>query len=368
MAAPDLIRTLGLEIGPRPAGSDAARQAGDVVTGAFADMGLDPWSQPFSLVGYTPEVPELVVGGETWAAGPAMYSQPTSRDGVTGRVRFLGLHRALPSLFEPLAFGIEDEAGAELARLYSNPYGPAGPFVTGYGPTLTGPSAYIGRDDAERLRALEGVAVKLRTGGRFVPGLQERNVVAELPGDGEGIVVIGAHLDSAWRAPGIVDDATGLAGMLELAERLVEVGRRRRTIRFIAFGSEELGLAGSRFHVAEAKLRGGLDRIVGMVNLDCLTGGHRFTIPVGPAYLEQRVATHVARLRLRERYSVDLVTPGPGADHFPFTMEGISALTISVFPYEAYHQADEGLDILDEQTYGDAVALAAAIVDELLDR
>lgn len=75
------------------------------------------------------------------------------------------------------------------------------------------------------------------------------NVIAESRhGRADSVVVVGAHLDSVSRGPGINDNGSGSAAILEVAEEMDEVETRNR-VRFIWFGAEEEGLIGSTFYV-----------------------------------------------------------------------------------------------------------------------
>lgn len=78
-----------------------------------------------------------------------------------------------------------------------------------------------------------------------------RNVIAQTrDGDPESIVMIGAHLDSVEDGPGIVDDGSGVAVLLEIAHQLGPSASVRNTVRFAFFGSEEEGALGSRGYVS----------------------------------------------------------------------------------------------------------------------
>jgi aminopeptidase S len=77
-----------------------------------------------------------------------------------------------------------------------------------------------------------------------------RNVIAQTRGgDPDHVVVIGAHLDSVTKGPGIVDDGSGVATLLEIANRLGASPGTRNTVRFAFFGSEEEGALGSAAYV-----------------------------------------------------------------------------------------------------------------------
>lgn len=352
----NLVDVLGGEIGPRPAGSEAAGRAAQAVASAFRDLGVEPTFQEFPFLAYEPDEPELEVDGEPWPAGPVMYGQSAE---VEGTVRRIGTHVVLPTLFEPSAFAIEAH-GREVARIYGNPLGGGPtPFPTGYGPTLTGPGVYVSAADAERLR--DGAHVRLRCGGSFVP-LTERNVLAEVRGETDETIIVCAHYDSAWHAGGAVDNASGVEGVRRIVERLA--GRsHRRTLLAVAFGAEELGLSGARFFVHDAKTRGELGRIKGVVNLECLARGERLELWAAPEDLKERGLRIAAELRLG-----DLPTrlPMAGSDHFPFASEGIPAACVIRWPYLEYHLPADNPGIADEALLAPAVELASRLVEELL--
>jgi hypothetical protein len=352
----NLVDVLGGEIGARPAGSEAARRAAEAVAVAFRDLGVEPVFQEFPFVAYVPDEPWLEVDGVAWPAGPVMYAQSAD---VEGTIRRIGTHVVLPGLFEPVAFAVEAD-GRDVARVYANPLGGgATPFPTGYGPTLTGPGVYISASDAERLQ--DGAHVRLRCAGSFDP-VTERNVLAELPGEGDETVVVCAHYDSAWRAAGAIDNASGVEGMRRVVERLA--GRRhRRTLVAAAFAAEELGLSGARFFVHEAKLRGELGRIKAVVNLECLARGEQLELWAAPEALKAQGLRIASELGLG-----DLPTRPPiqGSDHFPFAVEGIPAACILRWPFPEYHLPADRPDIADEALLEPAALLATRLVEELL--
>ena len=75
------------------------------------------------------------------------------------------------------------------------------------------------------------------------------NVIAELPGrNDDNIVMAGAHLDSVQRGPGINDNGSGSAALIELAEQLSN-HTPQNTIRLAWWGAEEAGLIGSTQYV-----------------------------------------------------------------------------------------------------------------------
>lgn len=94
-----------------------------------------------------------------------------------------------------------------------------------------------------------------------------RNVIAETPtGDPDNVVVVGAHLDSVGVGPGINDNGSGSASILEIAEQMEKV-KPRNKVRFMWFAAEESGLLGSEAYV-DSLSEEELDRIAAMLNFD----------------------------------------------------------------------------------------------------
>lgn len=106
-----------------------------------------------------------------------------------------------------------------------------------------------------------------------VSGRTYRNVIAELPGSGAGVVIIGAHYDTARGTPGADDNASSVAVLLELARRLRDFVPAP-AIRWAAFTLEEppyyrTTLMGSRIHALKCRER--VEQIVCMISLE-MTG------------------------------------------------------------------------------------------------
>lgn len=80
----------------------------------------------------------------------------------------------------------------------------------------------------------------------FSGAVESRNVIAETTtGDPGNVVVVGGHLDSTPDGPGIQDNGSGSAALLEVALQLARV-RPRNQVRFAWWGAGEAGMAGSR--------------------------------------------------------------------------------------------------------------------------
>jgi Zn-dependent M28 family amino/carboxypeptidase len=100
---------------------------------------------------------------------------------------------------------------------------------------------------------------------------QTSNVIAETESSSpDTVVVVGAHLDSVAAGPGINDNGSGTATILEIALQLARLGiETPNRLRFAFFGAEEWGLLGSAHYVEELP-EAELDRIVLNLNFDML--------------------------------------------------------------------------------------------------
>ncbi len=100
----------------------------------------------------------------------------------------------------------------------------------------------------EALAAIEGLEMRVfaNSAREILPTF---NVLAETShGDDNNVVMVGAHLDSVSAGPGINDNGSGSAAILEVAEQMQKV-KPRNTVRFAWWGAEESGLVGSTFYV-----------------------------------------------------------------------------------------------------------------------
>jgi hypothetical protein len=357
----NLVDALAVGVGPRPAGSDQAARAADTVADAFRELGLEPRFQEFDLVGYEADEPLLEVEGERWDAGPCMYAHPFDGE---GKVKRIGSSPAPVGDKRLPNFAVVDAGGREVARLLTSPFSTGAiPFMSTHVHITTPPTAFVSIADSGRLE--DGMRVRLRVGGRFLPGRRERNVIADLPGAGDGHVVVSAHYDSVWRGPGAIDNATGVEGVRRVGAALA--GRdRARGVRLVAFAAEEIKLTGSRYYVDEANLRGELDEVKGVVNLDCIGRGDKLHILASPDALLGRGVEAARNLGLLDRYELETGPGTGGVDSHWFAERKVPAATILHFPYDEYHLPAESPSLVDERLMDDAVALAVALVESQL--
>ncbi|WP_330330437.1 M28 family metallopeptidase [Streptomyces sp. NBC_00536] len=126
------------------------------------------------------------------------------------------------------------------------------------------PSAGITLADGEALTAAAAkgeVSVRLDLDQEHLKKTT-RNVIAETRGGrADRVVTVGSHLDSVPEGPGINDNGSGSAGLLEVALKLADEGANKKgkgtanKVRFAWWSAEELGLLGSEHYVAQLSER-----------------------------------------------------------------------------------------------------------------
>lgn len=143
------------------------------------------------------------------------------------------------------------------------------------------------------------------------------NVIAETPGgSADRIVMAGGHLDSVAGGPGINDNGSAIATLIEAAEA---IGPRPRgaKVRFAFWAAEELGLIGSRYYVSSLD-DGERDQISVYINLDQI--GSPNAVPAvyvdGDKRLEHVLVDAVDR-------KLGGIRAGKASDHAAFQAAGI---------------------------------------------
>ena len=166
------------------------------------------------------------------------------------------------------------------------------------------------------------------------------NVFAETPGgDPDHVVVAGAHLDSVPRGPGINDNGSGSATLLEIAETYAAQQRTPESkLRFAWWGAEEFGLLGSTHYVANlstqerAKIALNLNfDMIGSPNyVRFVYDGDNSAFPVGPNAGEGPPGSGEIESAFHDYFAgvglASAETPFSGrSDYGPFIAAGIPA-------------------------------------------
>lgn len=195
-----------------------------------------------------------------------------------------------------------------------------------------------------------------------------RNVVARLEGNRlpDETIVIGAHLDSWDISPGALDNASGVASVLDIARLFKSLNLQpARTIDFVLFMAEEQGHYGSESYIEEARHQNRLDGIRYMFNHDMTVSTYGFNLMCRyesdelfqeMGLLMQKADTSYANSLAHFTYL--------GSDHAVFIFEGIPTFTpLNRYePTHTYHTTGDGPDHITSGMLESNVKLSAMML------
>lgn len=245
------------------------------------DASVEYVARTLRAAGYTVETPEFT------ARSFSVQDARLTVDGATIAATVLGFSPATPAggISAPLAVLAQDEtSGCEAADFANVPAGAVvlvrrgacpfgvkstnaaaaraaavlvannadGPLDQATLGDVTGalPTAGLSKADGDALVGRAGVPVSLAL-ATTIEERSSRNVIAQTTtGNPDNVVMAGAHLDSVPEGPGINDNGSGTATLLETAVRLGGAPAVANAVRFAFWGAEEEGLIGSTRYVA----------------------------------------------------------------------------------------------------------------------
>lgn len=209
------------------------------------------------------------------------------------------------------------------------------------------------------------VLLRVYSSARTLPPARSANVIADIRGAErpEEIVILAAHLDSWDLGTGAVDNASGVAILMETARLIAALPRRAaRTIRVVLYANEEAGLDGSRTYTA-ATLESDERHVVG-IEADAGPGRiYMFNSGVGEEALPtvEAMRTVLAPLGIE---GGDNTAMG-GADLSTLRATGMPVLSMQHDMsryFDLHHTANDTLDKVDPEDLRHAVAAYAAVV------
>ncbi len=138
-------------------------------------------------------------------------------------------------------------AGAKAAVIYNNREGPLNGTL-GEDFKLDVPAVGVTQVKGSELLTVSGLVLRVKT-ETFRGTATTSNIIAQSrEGDANNVVMVGAHLDSVDEGPGINDNGSGSATILETAIQMARV-KPKNKVRFALWGAEESGLVGSEKYV-----------------------------------------------------------------------------------------------------------------------
>jgi peptidase M28-like protein/PDZ domain-containing protein/PA domain-containing protein len=197
------------------------------------------------------------------------------------------------------------------------------------------------------------------------------NVLAYLPGKTDEYVIIGAHYDHLGRGnydslapsqigqihPGADDNASGTAGVLELARLYAPLkGQLQRGILFASFAGEELGLLGSAHWVQQPTLP--LDKAVAMLNMDMIGRIKDDKIYIGGVGTGSTLKADLEEAETNTNFKVEYSPGGYSAsDHTSFVTKHIPVLFFFSGLHSDYHKPSDTWEKINPQSAAQLVGL-----------
>ncbi|HWS92442.1 MAG TPA: M28 family metallopeptidase [Mycobacterium sp.] len=344
--------------GTRAVGTPGYEASVDYVVNTLRNSGFDVQTPEFSARVFHADKPAVTVGGQAVEAHAVDFSLGTPPDGVSGPLVAGPTGDSpgcKPSDFDGLPvqgavvlvdrgtcpFAQKEDAAAQrgaVAMIVADNVdeqqlgGTLGPNTDVKIPVVS-----VTKSVGVQLRARPGpTTIKLNAN---VKSFKARNVIAQTKtGSSTDVVMAGAHLDSVPEGPGINDNGSGVAAVLETAVQLGNSPHVHNAVRFGFWGAEELGLIGSRNYVESLDLDG-LKDIALYLNFDMLASPNpgyftydgdqslpldvrgRPVVPEGSAGIER---TLVAYLKSAGKTIQDTSFDGR-SDYDGFTLAGIPA-------------------------------------------
>ena len=211
---------------------------------------------------------------------------------------------------------------------------------------------------------------------------QVPNVCAYLKGSSDEYVILGAHFDhlgmgeQSSMAPSLAgkaihhgadDNASGTAGLMELAGYFAGKDKPRRGILFLAFAGEELGLLGSNYYVNHPLLP--LDKAAAMINMDMIGRIKDRRVFVGGTGTGDTLAALLDQAKAKSTLQLDLSEQGGygSSDHFSFTLKQVPVLFFFSGLHSDYHKPSDTAEKIQNREAADLLTLVADVTSRLSD-
>ncbi|MGI8742774.1 MAG: M28 family peptidase [Bryobacteraceae bacterium] len=207
------------------------------------------------------------------------------------------------------------------------------------------------------------------------------NVGAYLQGETDEYVIVGAHYDHLGLGdqyslapslagtvhPGADDNASGTAGVLELAHWLSQAPKHHRGVLFLTFAGEELGLLGSAYYSEHPELP--LSKAVAMINMDMIGRVRDDRVYIGGAGTGTTFNTVLEDATARHPFHTDFTEKGGygSSDHTSFTAKQVPVLFFFSGLHSDYHKPSDTWDKIDAPEAVKLLTFIADVIGQLQD-
>jgi len=209
------------------------------------------------------------------------------------------------------------------------------------------------------------------------------NIIATLPGNDpllkDEFIVIGGHYDSTANPKrdinnGADDNASGTSMVMELFEKYAESNSHKRTLVFMLYGGEELGLLGSEYYVQNPTID--LSKIQLMVNLDMVgrLDGER-TLYLGGIPSATNFEKEINPFLEESNFNIVAYSTGTtqrdnlfsASDHWNFYKSGVPVIFFFTGIHDDYHTPRDEIDLVNYDGLKDIADLADKVVNHFSD-
>jgi aminopeptidase YwaD len=378
------VRHLSVDVGPRPVGSAANHAAAGYVEDVFRSAGLEVERQAFACPDWVAEDTLLELDGRRLAAAANAFSPscdvtaPAVPVGTEAELEAADLAGRIGLLYGDLTkgHGLSCRHGVyfpERDDKIMQALEAKGPLAVITVHSKIGSLERLLRDwDFPIPSATVPAEVGLALLGHPDPSLHLRievhqspahasNVVARKAGAGTGRILLLAHLDTMHDTPGAIDNASGVAILLALAEALASRSLRLG-LEWIAVNGEENGGLGD----VEYLRRHGdaLGRALALVNVDGV-GGRVGVNSLAVMGASQAFEAQVARVHGRYP-GVVRVDPWYESDHSAFLFRGVPCIPLSsVGVANINHLPADTIEWIGPGKLDEVVSLVIALIESL---
>ena len=373
-------------IGHRATGTENGRKAEEYAADLLRSYGYDVSFQEFTFSGWNRKSLDLKINNQSIKAVALAHSPANVNlsgelidlgngleedykkigDKVKGKIVFaaLGLLDGTPKEIENLhrseKTALAEKYGAKGIILFNRPAG--GILLTGTA-SVTGeiikiPAINISLEDGLKIKEnlSKGKEIAKIEMKNDVGQMKGRNIIAKKIGSKfpNEKIVLGGHLDSWDLATGAIDNGVGSFSVMDIARTYKKLNLQNdRTIEFVLFMGEEVGLIGSKYYVNQALKDGSINQIKAMSNMDMTTNPKSYystmesNLPILTDYAND-VQKVIPDFKLKTFASVDL-----HSDHQPFMLQGVPIIGLSDSQFtkgalNCYHANCDTFDYVEE--------------------
>lgn len=337
--ARQLLKRLCTDIGPHPAGTREFARAAAVIKKemeiSLPEVAYDTF--PFERWELLGEPMFRLANGQGIEACPSFGGEGTPAQGIHGVLRE-----------DDRGFALVDPAtGQPRAAIYINPYGRAIPHYRERTRPPSIPVFGIGKQDVPLIRNAirDSIPAWYKASVRFVPGAAGMNIIGTLAGKRTDEILVVAHADTVYGAPGGNDNIASVIVMLMMAHAASAAGPFNHTLTFVATDAEEFGMLGANHYGARRAADGTMKNIRYVANFDSLTYGPNLWISSKDQSIKDIIASIHSDLGIKAIPKFD-DSDGFVMDSAPFRPSGAKAFHANSRGYDektlpVYHRPDD---------------------------